>query len=57
MSHKIYVRSDPWRAVVKPYPKGVGFVNLMPAQTREDAQEHAAKLNARHGWQVVDETA
>jgi hypothetical protein len=53
---KIFVRSDPWRAVVKPYPRENTGMNLLEAESREAALQWAQNLAERHGWPIVDET-
>lgn len=51
----IYIRSSPYRVVVKPHPGDAG-INLLPAANLESAQAHAQKLHDQYGWPIVDET-
>lgn len=51
----IYIRSNPYRVVVKPHPGDAG-INLLPAQNLAAAQAHAQKLHDQYGWPIENET-
>ena len=52
----IYIRSEPLRVVVKPFPRELSGVNRLNIETREEADAYAAELSKQHGWPIVDET-
>jgi hypothetical protein len=52
----IFIRSEPLRVVVKPFPHGMANVNRLNIEERGEAEAYAAELSEQHGWSVVDET-